>query len=72
VAKFIIIPQRFAFRSLILNPEVASARFIALKRIKTHQFGKFEKIGNAAGMFQRLIKLLTIPQDIDVFPELLA
>ena len=52
-AKCIVVAQRFALRRLVLLAEMAAARLVALGARRAQQFGKFQEIGHAAGVFER-------------------
>ena len=40
-----------------------------MQRIDGEQFGKFQEVGDAAGMFEVLIERLARAHDLDVIPE---
>src|SRR5438093_471895 len=52
-----VIAERFTVRRLKFLAEVASARFIAMECVKTHQFAQLEEVCNAPGIFECLIQL---------------
>src|SRR2546421_11699629 len=68
----VIVAQRFAFGRLVFLAEMCAARFVARERVKAHQLGEFEKIGNATGALERLIKVFTITGHANLVPEFFA
>src|SRR5215831_7873361 len=58
VRKVGVVAQGLTIGRLVLLAEMTAAGFVAVQRISTHQFAKFEKIGHAAGFLERLVKLL--------------
>src|SRR6266436_1937023 len=72
MTKFIIITKCLPIFGLVFNPEMTSTRFIAFICVQTHQFRKFQKIGNPSGVFQRLAEILAVTEDVNVLPKLLA
>src|SRR5690348_5056545 len=68
----VVVPEGLAVGRLKFLPEMSTARFIALKRIKTHQFAEFQEIRDASGIFELLIQFFPASEHIDVLPELFA
>src|SRR5579883_238431 len=58
VAEAGVVAQRLPVGSLVLLAEMRAAGFVAVQRVDAHQLGQFKEIGDAAGLFQRLIDLL--------------
>ena len=57
---------------LALGPEVTAAALGAVQRIEAHQLAELEEVGHAAGLLQRLVRLLAAAEDLDVAPVLVA
>ena len=72
VGVVLVVAEGFAFGRLILFAEMAAAGFVAVERVEAHQFGEFEEVGDAAGLFEGLVELFVGAEDADVFPELFA
>src|SRR5258705_410799 len=57
-------------RRLVLHPEVAAARLIAMQRIAAHQLPELQKVGHAAGVLEGLIEVGSVTRHHHVAPEL--
>ena len=66
VAEISIITLCLAVWHLVFNTEMAAAGLFPDQRILAEQFGKFEEIGNTAGIFKLLIHFAAIATDVDV------
>ena len=47
-ANCVVVAQRLAVLGLVLDAEVAAARFLALERVAAHQLAELEEVGDAA------------------------
>src|SRR5579859_3552147 len=72
IAKMLVVAQGFAVRGLALRPEVPAAGLAAVQGINTHQLGQLEEVRDPAGLLQRLVELLPLPQYAHRMPELVA
>jgi hypothetical protein len=62
----------FSFICLVLNPEMSSARLVAVKSIMAHELRKLEVISYPTGSFKLYIELLASTRHTNVVPELLS
>ncbi len=67
-----VIAERFTFGSLKLFTEMAAAGFAAVEGVHAQEFGEFEEVSDAAGLFQGLVELLVGTEDAYIFPEFFA
>src|SRR6476660_5673421 len=67
-----VVAKRFAIGGLMFFAKMRAGRFVALKRVHTHQLGEFEEIGNATGAFQGLVKIFVATEDAHIAPELFS
>src|SRR5437762_4287630 len=67
-----VVAECLAIGGLMFLAEVRASRFVALERVRTHQLSEFEKIGDASGAFQGLVKILVAAQDAHIAPELFS
>src|SRR5437763_16704739 len=72
IRELVVIPQRLSFGSLVLLPEMAAARLVALQCVEAHQFSEFQEVGDASGILESLIQLLAAAKHSDILPELFA
>src|SRR5712691_12496608 len=72
VAEAGVVALRLTLRRLILLPEVAAARFLAMQGIVAHQLGELEEVRHAARVLERLVEILARAADVYVAPELVA
>src|SRR5438477_13060146 len=70
--KVFVVAERFALLGLMFFPKMCAAGFIARQRVETHQFGEFEKIGDASGSFKRLVEIFAPAWDANISPEFFA
>ena len=49
-----------------------AAGFIAIQRIQAHQLAELQEVGNASGIFQRLVEFFAAAEHVDVLPEFFA
>src|SRR6266436_5778543 len=67
-----IVAECLAVGGLMFLAKMPASRFVALERVRTHQLSKFEKIGDAPGAFQGLVKIFVAAQDAHIAPELFS
>src|SRR6476659_5673610 len=57
----LVVAQRFALRRLALLAEVAAARLAALQGVEREQLRELQVVGDAASVFETLIRLSGVP-----------
>src|SRR5262245_18259424 len=72
VAEVRIVAEGVVVPGLIFFAKMAAARFVTRQRVERQNLSEFEKIGDAAGVFDRLIEAVSRAEDADVGPELVA
>src|SRR5689334_20179644 len=75
VAEPLVVAQRLAVGGLALGPEVPAARLGPVQRVAAHELGQLEKVGDAAGLLQRLVEChwaIGAGRYLDPLPVLLA
>src|SRR4051812_6321281 len=72
VGELVVVTERFAVRRLVLDPEMAAARFLALQRVHAHQLRELEEIRDAPCPLERLVELFAGAGNEDVPMKLLA
>src|SRR6266496_1037911 len=56
-----VVAECLAIGCLVFLAKMRSGRFVALKRVQTHQLGEFEEIGDASGTFEDWLKSSSLP-----------
>src|SRR5579885_2193307 len=72
VAEPPVVAQRLPIGSCVFFAKMRAAGFLAMQRVNAHQLGQFKEIGDAAGLFQRLIDLLGRARNLYLTPVFLA
>src|SRR6266436_3020727 len=72
VAEVGVVPFGLTLGGLALDAEVAAAGLTPVQGVGANQLGQLEKIGDAAGLLERLVQLLVGPEDANVLVELIA
>ena len=68
VGEILVIPLGFAFDLMFLT-EVAAAGLFPFGGIAAHQFSEFQKVSDAAGLFELLVESGSAAGNADVFPK---
>src|SRR6266511_4229229 len=67
-----VVAERFPIRRLVFFAEMCAAGFIAFQSVCAHQLSEFQKICDASGAFEGLVKIFIVPWDPHIVPELFA
>src|SRR5258708_39307975 len=70
VCEIRVVALSLAVRRLVLDAEVAAARFLAAARVDATEPRELEEVGHAAGLFEGLVRLFIRTEDAHVLPVL--